>query len=589
MTASDQAATAGSGRLYRLNPAHWRIGAKLAAAFLSLLLLAAGIGGVLWVKLGSIEETQAWDSHTRKVLAEANGILNALLDQETGLRGYLLSEGDRAFLGPFREGVAAYGRHLAELRRLTADNPAQQARIAELDRLARAWQQEHAERAVGLMAETATRPQARALEISGGGRAAMDGIRRLLADIERAEQELLAARAAALEGVFRLNRATILGGGAALLLLALALALLLARNIVAPVATITGLMERLARGEASGEVPGTGRGDELGRMARAAQVFRDAMAERERLRAGQEAERAAAEAARVAALNEMAARVERTAREAVGQIGARMAGVTGEAREVAGAAQRVAQSAEAVAAASRQALGNSETVAAATEQLSSSIREISSRVTESAAITRRAVESSAASQQAISGLAAAVERIGQVAKLIADIAGRTNLLALNATIEAARAGEAGKGFAVVASEVKQLASQTAKATEEIGAQIAEVSAATGGAVAVVREIEVIDRTSTAIAAAVEEQAAATQEIVRSITQTAEASRDVATRIGEVSAETDRIGGRAGAVLSGAAEATQALEALGRRLSQGAAGAAEDGAGAAAAPPARQAA
>ena len=556
----------------RLHPASWRIGAKLAAAFLALVLVMTGVAAITWTRLGTIEEANRWNDHTYKVLGEAAGVMRAMSDQETGLRGYLLSDGDRRFLDIYRAGAAAYDRHHAAIHDLTADNPAQQARLAELDRAARTWQRQHAERAIALMGEAATRAEARRLEASGAGKAAMDEIRGKLAEIERTERDLLAQRAGTLGAAFAASRTATLAGGGVMVLLAAALAILLARSIVSPIAAMAGLMERLARGESAAAVPGTGRADEIGRMARSVQVFRDAMAAAERLRAGQEAERAAADAARIAALDDMARRVEADAREAVTSIGERMLSIGGEARAVAGSARQVARTAEEAAEAARQALSDTETVAAAAEQLSASIREISARVSESAAITRQAVEGSTASQGTIAALAGAVERIGQVAKLIADIAGRTNLLALNATIEAARAGEAGKGFAVVASEVKQLAAQTAKATEEIGAQIAEVSAATGGAVQAVREIgaaiQEIERTSTAIAAAVEEQSAATQEIARTVIRTAEAGRDVAARIGGVSAEMGRVGGRAEAVLASVSEAEAALEALRRRLVEG---------------------
>ena len=190
-----------------------------------------------------------------------------------------------------------------------------------------------------------------------------------------------------------------------------------------------------------------------------------------------------------------------------------------------------------VATASEQASSNVQTVAAAAEELTASIHEISRQVSESAAIARNAVEEATHTSQQVDKLSSSAERIGEVVKLISSIASQTNLLALNATIEAARAGDAGKGFAVVASEVKNLASQTARATDEIGSQISEIQTATGetvGAIRTIREtIERIDTIAAAIAAAVEEQGASTAEIARNVQQAAQGTQNVSNTIGSV--------------------------------------------------------
>lgn len=190
-----------------------------------------------------------------------------------------------------------------------------------------------------------------------------------------------------------------------------------------------------------------------------------------------------------------------------------------------------------VATASEQASSNVQTVAAAAEELTASIHEISRQVSESAAIARNAVEEATRTSQQVDKLSSSAERIGEVVKLISSIASQTNLLALNATIEAARAGDAGKGFAVVASEVKNLASQTARATDEIGSQISEIQTATGetvGAIRTIREtIERIDTIAAAIAAAVEEQGASTAEIARNVQQAAQGTQNVSNTIGSV--------------------------------------------------------
>ena len=193
-------------------------------------------------------------------------------------------------------------------------------------------------------------------------------------------------------------------------------------------------------------------------------------------------------------------------------------------------AEQTSETSMTVASASDQATSNVHTVAASAEQLSASIQEISMQVAHSAGIARDAVNQAESTNEKVAGLVNSAQKIGEVVQLIADIASQTNLLALNATIEAARAGEAGKGFAVVATEVKSLAEQTAKATEEIGAQIVAIQNATDDTVQAIGEIggtiSKIDEISSTIASAVEEQGAATQEIASSVHRAASSTNEV---------------------------------------------------------------
>jgi methyl-accepting chemotaxis protein len=241
------------------------------------------------------------------------------------------------------------------------------------------------------------------------------------------------------------------------------------------------------------------------------------------------------------------------------------------AESMSATAEETSRQATTVAAASEQATTNVQTVASAAEELSSSIAEISRQVAESASIAGQAVDEAGRTNATVQSLAEAAQKIGQVVELINDIASQTNLLALNATIEAARAGEAGKGFAVVASEVKNLANQTAKATEEIAAQINEMQTTTNGAVGAIQGISGtigrISEIATSIASAVEEQGAATQEIARNVQQAAAGTQDVSANIGGVTQAAGETGAGASQVLSAADELSRQSAQLQTEIDQ----------------------
>ncbi len=315
-----------------------------------------------------------------------------------------------------------------------------------------------------------------------------------------------------------------------------------ARGIARPIAESVARLRSLTDGDTSSPIPGVGRKDEVGDLAAAMQTFRDKLiAERER-EARDRAE-AEAKAARAAKMAQATDRFEREAGSVVKAVASASTELEATASGLAAGAEETSRQATAVAAAAEQASANVQMVAAAAEELAASIREISRQVTESTRMAQDAVAEAGRTNATVESLAAAAQRIGDVVRLINDIAGQTNLLALNATIEAARAGEAGKGFAVVASEVKNLASQTAKATEEIATQISAMQSATDSAVTAIKmiggRIDEISRLASAVAAAVEEQGAATAEIARSVQDAAAATSEVSQAMRQLSANAER--------------------------------------------------
>ncbi|HVJ42273.1 MAG TPA: methyl-accepting chemotaxis protein [Dongiaceae bacterium] len=339
--------------------------------------------------------------------------------------------------------------------------------------------------------------------------------------------------------------------------LGVVIALVVARTgIVAPINGINGAMHSLSAGELDVTIPGTDRGDEVGVMAKTLQVFRDKLAEGERLRTAQQAEQER-QLKRAQQVEAAVARFEKAIAGVVSTVSSSATELQSTAQSMTATAEETSRQSTAVSAASEQTTQNVQMVASATEELSASIREISTQIAEASRIIGDAVSQAAETDAKVTSLAEAAQKIGDVVGLINDIASQTNLLALNATIEAARAGEAGKGFAVVASEVKTLATQTARATDEIDAQIRSIQEASVSSAQAIREIantiRRVNEVSTAIASAVEEQGAATQEISRNVQQAAHGTSEVSANIGNVTQAAAETGHAAGDVLHAAGD------------------------------------
>ena len=543
---------------------NFRILTKLVLCF--SVIIAAALVSSAWIyqQRNTLADADQWTEHSYLVLDELNGAFEGAINQQAGLRGYVLSA-NPSTLDTFRTGRTQFADHIARLKQLTSDNPEQERRINDIETAVAHWNADIADPAIALMAAEATQPQAQKIERDAILRRTFPAVREKAAEIVAAERRLLVERDQAKAQARDQITLAIVAAAIAMVLLAISAVLLLAGAIARPLSRMTEAMQRLAGGNLDAEVPAVDRADEIGQLSAAFVAFKNSLIEAATLRADKALNEQRAAEQRRADMRKLADTFEKS----VGNIVQVVSSASNELEAAAAMLTRTAdttqQLAGQVASSSEEASANVQSVATATDEMTSSVNEISRQAQDSRRIAQDAVTQAARTDSRMTELSAAAARIGDVVKLITAIAGQTNLLALNATIEAARAGEAGRGFAVVAAEVKTLAAQTAKATAEIGAQIGAVQAATVDSVAAIKEIGTtigsLSQIAGAIALAVEEQDAVTREIGRNVTQAAAGSTQVANNIADVSRGAAETGSASNQVFASA----QALADEGNKL------------------------
>ena len=371
--------------------ANLKIAVKIGVTLMFLIAVGLATSLVTLSNLAKIEETERWTAHTHTVLQQMETIVGAMVNQETGLRGYLIS-GNESFLEPYRLGAAAYAEAHATALRLTADNPIQQKRLADLDVQARTWRTDVADREIALMRDSATREAARALEASGAGKAGMDTLRRIAGEASQAETALLRARDEAARAAAESSRFAT-GLGLATMLLAASLSLLVLHlGISRPIRNLKAVMGRLAAKDFSVTVTSLGRRDEVGEMPAAVQVFKESLVRTVALEEEADLARAGIEAQRKAAMRDLANGFEQAVGGIVQAVSLAATGLQDTAQGMSATASRTAEQSITVAAAAEEAAANVTMVASAAEELGSSVDEIGRQVQGSATLAFATVQ-----------------------------------------------------------------------------------------------------------------------------------------------------------------------------------------------------
>ncbi|WP_161630950.1 methyl-accepting chemotaxis protein [Niveispirillum irakense] len=530
-----------------------RIGRKFLMVFGALIITTVAVGAINRTQLVFIRSSNDMTVHTYEVMRTIRKLVTAKADQETGVRGFLLTQNPE-FLEPYNMGMKVFAESMERARVLVGDNPAQLRRLDIIQQASDEWLEKVARPQIAGIQNAETREATLASVGNGTGKGLTDKLRAMSEEAQNEERRLLEQRSSALARAFSMADIATIGGGLLSLLIAIMAGFGLTSAIARPIGAMTAQMRKLADGDKEIVVGGLDRRDEIGDMAQALEVFRQNAIEAERLAAAQTAEQEA-KIARAIAIDALIAGFDHKVAAMLGTVSGATSQLDATAQGMNGIALQTRSQATASASAAEQTAANVQTVASAAEEMAASIQEIARQVNRSTEVAGLATAEAERTDATMQALAEAANKIGNVLQLISDIAHQTNLLALNATIEAARAGEAGKGFAVVAAEVKGLALQTARATDEISQQVQAMQSVSGAAVGAIRTINgtiaQINDAMAAISAAVEEQNATTLEISRNVQQAAVGTREVSQNIANVNVAASETGTSASQVLGAA--------------------------------------
>ena len=569
--------------------ANLRTMTKLVIAFSSILIAGLIVNLLSLTSSNTQQDATRWTEHTYQVLRAVDDMIAGMVNQETGLRGYLLA-GDEAFLEPQKAGELQFKKAFELGKSLTSDNAVQQKRFSDLEALVKGWGTEVLGKEIALMRDPATVDQARAMEIAGAGKKYMDSIRAIAKQISDEEASLLDARAtASSDAANRTFWSIIIGLCATVVIIATSLVLLSA-TMIRPIQAITASMKRLAGGDADTAIPYAGRTDEIGEMTAAVEVFRTNALENRRLEQEANAQRSQSEEQRRRTAEQERIRAEAMAQATTGladglkqlsagnlgvqltqsfaeefeglredfnrsvmQLRETMTAVAESTSSIDSGSREISQSAEDLSKRTEQQAASLEETAAALDQITTNVANSSKRAEEARTVAIQANESARHSGAVVANAVDAMGKIEQsssqisnIIGVIDDIAFQTNLLALNAGVEAARAGEAGKGFAVVAQEVRELAQRSATAAKEIKDLIRNSSAEVGNGVKLVSDtgealktiesyIVTINQHMDAIATSAREQSVGLSEVNTAVNQMDQVTQQNAAMVEEANA------------------------------------------------------